>query len=113
MLKHGFNMLDRDKSGKISLKNLRDLMVAMGKYEDEDALREMMRRFDLFKVISLCCCEHVKCSGWVWVGVDMCLCAYNVHVCKSVWTCVRVYLSWWTDVCHCVRMLSCGRAKIS
>mmetsp|Transcript_27633 Transcript_27633/g.68308 ORF Transcript_27633/g.68308 Transcript_27633/m.68308 type:complete len:602 (-) Transcript_27633:8-1813(-) len=48
-LKEGFNMLDRDRSGRISLQNLRDAVHAMGKYKDEEDLMQMMKNFDVYQ----------------------------------------------------------------
>jgi len=48
-LRESFDLLDRDRSGRISLKNLSDAMHAFGLRTGEDELSDMMERFDLFQ----------------------------------------------------------------
>ena len=51
-LREGFDLLDRDNSGRISLANLKDSMMALGHLKDSHEVDFMMSRFDLYKVPS-------------------------------------------------------------
>jgi len=48
-LRGGFDLLDRDNSGRISLVNLEDSMKALGHLQDKDEVDFMMKRFDLYQ----------------------------------------------------------------
>uniref|UniRef100_A0A7S0VIV0 Calmodulin n=1 Tax=Hemiselmis tepida TaxID=464990 RepID=A0A7S0VIV0_9CRYP len=48
-LEESFNLLDRDKSGKISTVNLNDAIGSLGHKRTEDEIRNMIQRFDVHK----------------------------------------------------------------
>jgi Ca2+-binding EF-hand superfamily protein len=48
-LREGFDLLDRDNSGKISLSNLEDSMRALGHVRSKEEVEFMMNRFDLYQ----------------------------------------------------------------
>ncbi|EKX43618.1 hypothetical protein GUITHDRAFT_163809 [Guillardia theta CCMP2712] len=48
-LREGFNLLDRDRSGRISMENLTESMRALGHYKGEAEIKDMLNRFDIFQ----------------------------------------------------------------
>jgi Ca2+-binding EF-hand superfamily protein len=48
-LREGFDLLDRDNSGRISMDNLKDSMKALGHLQYDAELDFMMERFDLYQ----------------------------------------------------------------